>query len=156
MTCIQVFNDYLNGWSLQQDGLESYSGNSACVCVGGWVCGWVCGWVGGCVGGWVSVCGCGCGRVWVCVFISFHRKGLSWLNKTNVVPEVQVSDGMMRKYLYQVPLSHVIDNHNRNVQAGNCAKLSKGRATRSIAALTVKARSIATFFTNLGSRSDAA
>ena len=154
MTCIQVFNDYLNGWSLQQDGLESYSGNSACVCVcvcvGVWVGVWVGGWV--CVGVGVE----GCGRVWVCVFISFHRKGLSWLNKTNVVPEVQVSDGMMRKYLYQVPLSHVIDNHNRNVQAGNCAKLSKGRATRSIAALTVKARSIATFFTNLGSRSDAA
>ena len=127
-----------------------------CGCVGVWVGGWVCGWVGECVWVWVWKGVEGCGRVWVCVFISFHRKGLSWLNKTNVVPEVQVSDGMMRKYLYQVPLSHVIDNHNRNVQAGNCAKLSKGRATRSIAALTVKARSIATFFTNLGSRSDAA
>ena len=40
-----------------------------CVCV--CVCVWVC----GCVGGWVGVEGCG--RVWVCVFISFHRKGLS-------------------------------------------------------------------------------
>ena len=42
--------------------------------------------------------------VYVCVFISFHLKGFSLLNKTNVVPEVQVSDGVLRKYLCQVPL----------------------------------------------------
>ena len=41
----------------------------------------------------VFVCVC------VCVFISFHGKGSSWLNKTiNVMPDAQVSDGMLRKF----------------------------------------------------------
>ena len=43
----------------------------------------------------------------VYVFIAFHRKGFSWLNKTiNVMPEVQASDVMLGGiFLRQVPLS---------------------------------------------------
>ena len=49
----------------------------------------------------MRVCVC----VYMCVSISFRLKGFSLLNKTiNVVPEVQVSDGVLRKYLCQVPL----------------------------------------------------
>ena len=44
---------------------------------------------------YVRVCVCVC----VCVFISLHRKDFSWLNKTiDVMPEIQVSDGMLKKY----------------------------------------------------------
>ena len=48
----------------------------------------------------VCVCVCAHARAWgcvcmcICVFISFHRKGFSWLNKTiNVMPEVHVRGG---------------------------------------------------------------
>ena len=51
----------------------------------------------------MRVCVCVC--VYMCVFVSFRLKDFSLLNKTiNVVPEVQVSDGVLRKYLCQVPL----------------------------------------------------
>ena len=68
----------------------------------------------------VYVCVCVC----VCVCVSFHRRGFSWLNKTiNVMPEVQVSDGMLQKYFCVKYLCrHVLDNHNRNLQVVNCAK----------------------------------
>ena len=40
--------------------------------------------------GYVCVCVCVCVRMCVCVFISFHRKGFSWLSKTiNVMPEIR-------------------------------------------------------------------
>ena len=39
------------------------------------------------------------------------------------MPEVQVSDGMLRKYCCVKYLCcHVIENDNRNLKAGNCAK----------------------------------
>ena len=48
----------------------------------------------------------------------------SWLNKTiNTGPEVQVSNGMLRKYFcvtYLYP--QVIDNHSMDLQASNWAK----------------------------------
>ena len=70
----------------------------------------------------VCVCVCVCVYVCVCVCISFHHKGF-WLNKANVVPEAQVSDGMLRKYFCVKCLCrHVIDNRSRNLQANNCAK----------------------------------
>ena len=70
-----------------------------------------------------SVCVCVC----VCVFISFHRNCF-WLNKNKCNAWVQVSDGMLRKYLCIKYLlikyfcRHVIGNHRRNLQGGNCAK----------------------------------
>ena len=73
-----------------------------------------------CVCACVVVCGCAC----VCVFISFHRKGFSRLKKTiNEVPEVKVSNCMLRRYFFVNYLCrHVIDNHCRNLQASNWAK----------------------------------
>ena len=80
------------------------------------------------------------------------------------MPEVQVSDGMLRKYFRVKYLCrHVIDNHSRNLQAGNCAKEcqlnhAKPQEIKDNSYIlsktpTVKARSIATlFFANLGSR----
>ena len=80
------------------------------------------------------------------------------------MPEVQVSDGMLRKYFRVKCLCrHVIDNHSRNLQAGNCAKEcqlnhAKPQEIKDNSYIlskkpTVKARSIATlFFANLGSR----
>ena len=39
------------------------------------------------------------------------------------MPEVQLSDAMLRKYFYIKYLCrHVIDNHGRSLQAGNCEK----------------------------------
>ena len=96
--------------------LKYLFGYSVCVCVC-CVCGvWV--WV------WVWVCVCVCVCACVCLFISFHRKDFSWMNKTiNVVSQVQASDGMLRKYFCVKYLCrHVIDNHSRNLQASNCAK----------------------------------
>ena len=77
-----------------------------------------------CVRVCVCVCVCVCACVCVFVFIYFHRKGFSWLNKTiNVMSEVQVRDGMLRKYFCVKNLCHhVIDNHSRDLQTSNCAK----------------------------------
>ena len=72
-------------------------------------------------------------RYAACVFISFHRKGFSWLYKIiNLMPEIRpamLSSTFCVKYLR----CHVIDNHNRDIQASNCARVSvkPGRATRS-------------------------
>ena len=59
----------------------------------------------------------------VCVFC-FHRKSLSWLDKTiNIMSEFKVTDGMLRKYFYIKYLCrNVIYNHSRNLQADKCAK----------------------------------
>ena len=39
------------------------------------------------------------------------------------MPEVQVSDAMLRKYFcFKYLCRHVIDNHSRNLRAGNCTK----------------------------------
>ena len=91
----------------------------ACVCVRARACVRAC----ACVCVRVRVCVCVC--VWlcvcVCVFISSHRKGFSRLNKTiNEVPEVEVSNCMLRKYFFVNYLCrHVIENHCRNLQASN-------------------------------------
>ena len=86
----------------------------ACVRVRVFLCVWVC----ACVLVFVFVCVC------VCVFIPFHHKGFFWLNRTvNVVPEVQSSDSMLRKYFcYKYLCRHDIGNHSWNLQASNCAK----------------------------------
>ena len=94
----------------------------ACVCVCVRVCVCVCLYVCECVR--VCLCLCLCVCVCVCVFIPFHHKGFFWLNRTvNVVPEVQSSDSMLRKYFcYKYLCRHDIGNHSRNLQASNCAK----------------------------------
>ena len=70
----------------------------------------------------VCVCVCVCVRACVCVFIFFHRKDFFWLNKTmNVMPEVQVSDGMLRKnFCVKYLCRHVKDNHSKNLKAKEC------------------------------------
>ena len=75
-------------------------------------------------------------RKWcVCVFISAHRKGVSWLNRTmDVLPDIQASDVVLRKLLYVKNLRlHVIVNHSRDLLASNCARVSikPGKAARS-------------------------
>ena len=99
----------------------------ACVCVCARACAraCVCACVCACAHVCAHACLCACMRacVPVCVFISFHRKGFSWLNKTlNVVPEVQVRDYMLRKYFcVKYFCRQIIDNHSRDLQANNCA-----------------------------------
>ena len=68
--------------------------------------------------------------VCVCVFISFHHKSFSWLNKTiNVVPVVQVSDGMLRKYFcIKYLCRHVIDNHSRTFKLTTVQECQLNRA----------------------------
>ena len=76
-------------------------------------------------------------RFWanMCVFISFHRKDFSWLKQNNKCDaRDQVSDVVLRKLLCVKYLHHhVIDNHSRDLQVSNCARVSikLGRATRS-------------------------
>ena len=110
------------------------------------------------------VCVCVC----VCVFISFHRKGFSWLKQNNKCnARDQASDVVLRKLLCVKYLHrHVIDNHSRDLQTSNCARVSikPGRDMRSKIQLlrlskkpTLNARIIPTFLLiNLGSRSAAA
>ena len=74
-------------------------------------------------------------HVFVCVFIPFHHRGFSWQklnNKCNA--RDQASDVALRislcvKYIHH----HIIDNHSRDLQASNCARVSikPGGATRS-------------------------
>ena len=75
----------------------------------------------------------------------------------------QASDAVLRKLLcVKYVCRHVIDNHSRDLQASNCARVSikPSRATRYkrqplkiFKRPTAKARSTATFLlTNLGSR----
>ena len=70
----------------------------------------------------VCVCVCVCVCACVCVFIFFHRKDFFWLNKTmNVMPEVQVSDGMLRKnFCVKYLCRHVKYNHSKNLKAKEC------------------------------------
>ena len=70
----------------------------------------------------------------MCVFISFHRKGFSWLKQNKCNARDQTSDVVLRKLLCVIYLHHhVIDNHSRDLQASNCTRVSikPGRATRS-------------------------
>ena len=99
--------------------------------------------------------------MWVCMFISFLRKGFYWLSKA-------ISDGMLRKFFcIKYLCCHVIDNYSRNLQTGNCAnecqinqakpRKVKDNSYKLSKKPMVKVRSIATFLlTNLGSRSEAA
>ena len=70
------------------------------------------------------MCVCMCVCVCVYVFISSHRIGFSSLNKAiNVMTEVQVSDGILRKYFcVKCFYCLVIYHHSRNLDSGNCAK----------------------------------
>ena len=70
----------------------------------------------------------------VCVFIPFHRTGFSWLKQNNKCnARDQVSDVVLRKSLCVKYIHHhIIDNHSRDLQASNCARVSikPGGATR--------------------------
>ena len=72
----------------------------------------------------VCVCLCVCLCVYVCVCVCVYFLGFPWLNKSiNVMPDTQVSIGILRKYFgVKYLCRHVIDNHNRNLQACNCSK----------------------------------
>ena len=63
-----------------------------------------------CVYACSCVCLCMCVYIYICVFISFRCKGFR-LNK-------MFSEFFCGKYLCH----HDIDNHSRNLEAGNCAK----------------------------------
>ena len=73
--------------------------------------------------------------VCVCVCISVHHKGFSWLNRTtDVLPDIQASDAVLRKLLCVKNLClHVIDNHIRDLLASNCARvpIKPSRAAKS-------------------------
>ena len=69
----------------------------------------------------------------VCVFISFYRRGFSWLKQNNKCnARDQASDVVLRKSLCVKYIHHHIDNHSRDLQASNCARVSikPGGATR--------------------------
>ena len=55
----------------------------------------------------------------VCVFISFHRRGFSWLKQNNKYnARDQASDVVLRKSLFVKYIHHhIIDNHSRDLQA---------------------------------------
>ena len=77
-----------------------------------------------------------CCNYWpyVDVLISFHRKGFCWLNNHKCNARDQASDVMLRKWFCVKNLRrHAIDNHSRDLQASNWARLSikPGRTTRS-------------------------
>ena len=65
-------------------------------------------------------------RSYVCVCISLHRKGFSWLKrKMYVLPDMQASNIVLRELLQVKNLRlHAIDNHSRDLLASNCAKVS--------------------------------
>ena len=72
-------------------------------------------------------------HVCVCVFISFHRRGFSWLKQNKCNARDQASDVVLRKSLCVKYIHHhIIDNHSRDLQASNCARVSirPGGATR--------------------------
>ena len=73
--------------------------------------------------------------VCVCVFISFHRRGFSWLKQNNKCnARDQASDFVLKKLLCVKYLHrHVIGNHSRDIEASHCARVSikPGGATRS-------------------------
>ena len=73
--------------------------------------------------------------VCVFVFIPFHRRGFSWLKQNNECnARDQASDVVLRKSLCVKYIHHhIIDNHSRDLQASNCARVSvkPGGATRS-------------------------
>ena len=77
---------------------------------------------------------CVCVCVCVCVFILFHRRGFSWLKQNNKCnARDQASDAVLRKSLCVKYIHHhIIDNHSRDLQASNCARVSikPGGATR--------------------------
>ena len=134
-----------------------------CMCVCVCVC--VCMCVRVCVCPDVCVCVRVCVCVCVSVFISFNRKGFSWLNKT-INARDQACDVVLRKYFcVKNVCRRVIDNHSWDLQPSKCESVSikPGRPMRSKRQLlnflnpTVKARSIATFLlSNLTSRSASA
>ena len=95
-------------------------------------------------------------KVGVCVRVSLFP------STVNVMPEIRSAMLCWGNYCVKYLRRHLIDNHRRDLQASNCARVSikPGRATRNTRQLlklskrpTVKARSIATFpLTNLESR----
>ena len=95
-------------------------------------------------------------KVGVCVRVSLFPSTI------NVMPEIRSAMLCWGNYCVKYLRRHLIDNHRRDLQASNCARVSikPGRATRKTRQLlklskrpTVKARSIATFpLTNLESR----
>ena len=84
---------------------------------------------------WICLLGFVCVCVCVCLFISFHRRGFSWLKQNDKCnARDQACDVVLRKLLCLKYLHrHVIDNHSRDLQAANCARVSikPGGAMRS-------------------------
>ena len=62
----------------------------------------------------------------VCVYVSFHRRGFSWLKQNNrCIARDQVSDVMLGKLLcFKNICCHVIDSYSRDLQTSNCARVS--------------------------------
>ena len=110
-----------------------------CVCVCGCLCVCVCVCVGAraraCVCVSVSVCVCVCLCVSLCVCISFDHKCFSWLKQDNKCSaRDQASNVALKKLLCVKYLCClIIDNHSRDLQASNCARVSSkpSRDTRS-------------------------
>ena len=65
---------------------------------------------------YLCVCVCVC----VCLFPLTAKASPDWTKWS--IFQRYVSDGILREYLCQKPLSHVIDNHNSSLQASNCAR----------------------------------
>ena len=83
----------------------------------------------------LRVCACVCVCVCVCVCISFHHKCFSWLKQDNKCSaRDQASNVALKKLLCVKYLCRlIIDNHSRDLQASNCARVSSklSRDTRS-------------------------
>ena len=85
------------------------------------------------------------GIMCVCVCISFHRKGFSWLKQNKCNVRDQASDVVPRKLLSVKYLCrHVIGNHSRYFKASNSARVSvkPGRAMRSKRTLQLPSSSL--------------
>lgn len=99
----------------------------------------------------IKLCVCVC--LFVCLFISFHRKCFSWQNKINVMSEFRstmVCCGNISVSSTFISLSKTIIEKTFNL-ASVKKSVSLTRQSHKKYKRTVKARSIANFFTNLKS-----
>ena len=67
-----------------------------------------------------------------CIFPSTTKASPDW-NKTNALPEIRPAMLCWGNYCVKYLHRHFIDNHSRDLQASNCARVTikPGRATRS-------------------------
>ena len=77
-----------------------------------------------------SVCVCVC--VCVCLFPFTVEASPDWNKTINVMPEIKPAMLCWGNYCVKGLRRHVIDNHSRDLQASNCARVSikPGGATR--------------------------